>query len=316
MMKRFIFNLFKFSVFTGLFYIIIISLWSWIMPPFMAKNVRNCIGCYGHLNTRVKEIPNYQNIDILILGSSHAYRGFDTRIFKEYDLSIFNLGSSSQSPIQTNILLSQYLDQLTPKLVILEVYAGTLEIDGVESSLDLAANNKVDYNYLKTLPDLKNIQSLNSAIYGIFREKLGLNKEFIEDSIQGSDQYIQGGYVETKFRKNSLIDEEKRAWRLNPTQLSYLKKNIQLLESKHIPFILVQTPITQKLYNHRTNHNEVDSLLSSLGRYKNFQGELDLNDTIDFYDSNHLNQLAVKRFNEYFIEYLKKNNFINNIITF
>src|SRR5690606_10648065 len=159
-----ILNLSVFSIFVLIFYVVILSFWSWKMPDFMAKNVRNCIGCYGHLNTRVKEIPNYKNVDILILGSSHAYRGFDTRIFKRNGIKAFNLGSSSQSPIQSHVLLSQYLDDLNPKLIVLEVYVGTLEIDGVESSLDLAANNKMDWNYIKTLPDLKNIKSINSAI--------------------------------------------------------------------------------------------------------------------------------------------------------
>ena len=66
---------------------------------------------------------------------------------------------------------------------------------------------------------------------------------------------------------------------------------------------MVQTPISQKLYNSKTNNKEVDILLSTFGKYKNFQGEIKFNDTIDFYDSNHLNQKAVERFNEKFIEY-------------
>lgn len=281
------------------------------MPDFMAKNVRNCIGCYGHLNTRVKEIPNYKDVDLLILGSSHAYRGFDTRVFEKHGLSAFNLGSSSQSPIQTNVLLNQYLDHLNPKLVVLEVYAGTLGIDGVESSLDLAANNKMDWNYIKTLADLKNIRSVNSAIYGSFREVFGLNDNFVEDLIQAEDKYVKGGFVETEFRQNPLNNEKSQAWEINPTQIKYLERNIELLNDKNIPFILVQAPITNKLYQAKTNNEEVDQLLSKLGHYKNFQGDLELNDTLDFYDSNHLNQPAVERFNAYFLNYLKTEN-LNN----
>ncbi len=295
-----------FTVFASLFYAVILSLWSWKMPDYMAKNVRNCIGCYGHLNTRVKEIPKYKDIDVLILGSSHAYRGFDTRVFEKEGLKAFNLGSSSQSPMQSYILLHQYLDQLNPKLVVLEVYAGTLGIDGVESSLDLAANNKMDFNYLRTLPDLKNIRSVNSAIYGSFREFLGLNDDFVEDSIQAEDRYVKGGFVETEFRQNPWKNEKTKPWDINPTQIKYLKKNIQFLKDKKVPYLLVQTPITQKLYNSKTNNEEIDRMLSELGEYKNFQGELELNDTIDFYDSNHLNQPAVERFSTYFIQYLKK----------
>lgn len=275
------------------------------MPPFMAKNVQNCIGCYGHLNTRVKDISNFKDVDILVLGSSHAYRGFDNRVFEKHGIKLFNLGSSSQSPMQTNILLNQYLEQLSPKFVVLETYAGVLGIDGVESSLDLAVNNKMDINYYKTLLDLKNIRSMNSAIYGSFREIFNLNENFKEDLIQNEDKYVSGGFVETEFRVNPFDEEKPMPWEINSTQIKYLKSNVELLKGKNIPFILVQTPITQRLYNSKTNNTEVDSLLNSLGNYINFQNKVELNDTIDFYDSNHLNQHAVEKFNEYFITYIQ-----------
>lgn len=309
-MKRYILNLLKFGIFATVFYIVAISLWSWMMPPFMAKNVRNCIGCYGHLNTRVKEISDYKNTDILFLGSSHAYRGFDTRIYEKHGLKTFNLGSSSQSPIQTYILLNQYVDDLNPKLVVLEVYAGTLGIDGVESSLDLAANNKIDFNYIKTLPDVPNILTYNTVIYGYFRQAFNLNESFKEDLKQAEDSYVKGGFVETEFRKNTMTDPKSSKWIIDPIQIKYLNKNISLLKQKNIQYLLVQTPITKTLYQSKTNNEEVDSLLKNLGNYKNFQGDLELNDSIDFYDSNHMNQPAVVKFNEHFIEYLRTINLI------
>lgn len=305
-MKKFVKNLILFSAFASLFYIMILSLWSWVMPFYMAKNVRNCTGCYGHLNTRVKEIPQYKDVDIIVLGSSHAYRGFDPRVFEEAGIKLFNLGSSSQSPIQSNVLLNQYIDDLNPKLVVLEVYAGTLGIDGVESSLDLAANNKMDWNYYKTLKDIRNLQTYNSTIYGSFRELFNLNEGFEEELVQEEDVYVNGGYVETIYRQNPMNDEKSRPWKIEPVQLKYLKENIEFLKRKEIPCLLMQTPITQKLYESRTNNEEVDSLLSELGSYKNFYYSLRLNDSLDFYDSNHLNQEAVVRFNKVFIDYLKQ----------
>jgi hypothetical protein len=309
-MKKFLLHFLKFTLFAGVFYAVVLCIWSWIMPDFMAKNVRNCIGCYGHLNTRVKEIPKFKDVDILVLGSSHAYRGFDNRVFEKYGLKLFNLGSSSQSPMQTNVLLNQYVDQLNPKLVVLESYAGVLGLDGVESSLDLAANNQMDHHYYKTLFDLKNIRSINSAIYGTFREILGLNDNFVEDSIQAEDKYVSGGFVETEFRQNPYTAEKENPWEISATQLNYLEKNIELLKEKNIPYLIVQTPITKRLYEARTNNAEIDSILNSYGTYKSFQTDLNLNDTIDFYDSNHLNQEAVVKFNEVFIEYLRKQKLI------
>lgn len=98
-MKLFIKNIILFTCYILLFYIIVTPLWSFVMPNFMAKNVRNCVGCYGHLFSRVRDAEKMKNPDILFLGSSHAYRGFDTRIFSKHGITSFNLGSSAQTPI-------------------------------------------------------------------------------------------------------------------------------------------------------------------------------------------------------------------------
>ncbi|MDY3389578.1 hypothetical protein PG331_10045 [Riemerella anatipestifer] len=102
-----------------------------------------------------------------------------------------------------------------------------------------------------------------------------------------------------------MLEEAKGKWELNPKQIEALKENLDYIKKRNIPYILVQAPITKKLYESKTNNKSVDSLLSTMGTYKNFYGELPLNDTIDFYDSNHLNQEAVVKFNESFITYLK-----------
>ena len=88
------------------------------MPPFLAKNVRSNIAAYGHFFSRSRDAENIKNPDILFLGSSHAYRGFDTRMFSQANISSFNLGSSSQSPINTQVLLKQYLQKINLKLLL------------------------------------------------------------------------------------------------------------------------------------------------------------------------------------------------------
>src|SRR5689334_14184152 len=102
-MRKFIFNLFAAILAFGIFYIVAVAALGTL--PF--KNLNYRLGAYGHLFTRVKEIDSVKKVDILFLGSSHSYRGFDPRIFKQYGLTSFNLGSSSQTPIQAKILLEK-----------------------------------------------------------------------------------------------------------------------------------------------------------------------------------------------------------------
>lgn len=305
-MKDFIKNTILFVLFAGVFYLVALPVWSYVMPPFMAKNVRSCVGCYGHLFTRVREAEATKNPDILFLGSSHAYRGFDPRVFEKEGISVFNLGSSSQSPLNTKVLLHQYFDKIQPKMIIYEVYAGTLTSDGVESSLDLLSNNKIDENSVKMAKEIHQLTTYNTLIYGAFRQFFGLNENFQEPTTQENDTYVKGGFVESKFVRNPLREEKPSRWELNPKQIETLRENIAFMKEKNVPVLLVQAPITKKLYEAKTNNKEVDSLLSTLGEYKNFYGVLPLNDTLDFYDSNHLNQPAVVKFNEELIKYLKE----------
>jgi len=309
-MKKFLLNLLKFIAFAIPFYVIAICLWSWIMPQFLAKNTRNKLASYGHLYSRVRDVENIKNPDILFLGSSHAYRGFDTRVFAKHGIKAFNLGSSSQSPINTQVFLKQYLDKIQPKFVVYEVYAGTLCTDGVESSLDMLINGKIDKNTVEMSLKVHNLMTYNTLFYGYFRQIFNLNQNIKEPEKQGDDFYVEnGGFVETTVaRENTSLDFEKSKWELNDKQIQALRENIEILQQRKIPFLLVQTPITKALYNSKTNNKEVDDLLNKLGKYKNFTGSLNFDDRKDFYDDNHMNQKAVVEFNEKFIEYLKTQN--------
>jgi len=210
-------------------------IWSSVMPPFMAKNVRNCMGCYGHTFTRMKDAAKTKDIDVLIVGSSHAYRGIDPRIFEKEGITAFNLGSSSQTPINTKALLHQYLDKIEPKMVLYEAYAGTLTIDGVESSLDLLSNNKIDINAINMADEIHNLLAYNTLLFSSFRQTFGLNKNFKEAPKQAGDHYISPtGFVETEYRKNIFNKEDKTHWDLRENQKEELTNNINYIKSKGI----------------------------------------------------------------------------------
>ena len=298
MMKKFLINISLFGLFAIVFYLVIMPLWSSVLPFYMSKNVRSCMGCYGHTFTRMQDAQKTKNVDVLIVGSSHAYRGIDPRILQKDGISAFNLGSSAQTPINTKVLLHQYLEQIKPKLVVYEAYAGTMNIDGVESSLDILSNNKIDINSIKMANEVHNLLAYNTLIFSGFRQTFGLNKTFNEVANQGVDTYISPtGYVETKFRNNIFNNENISKWDLRETQKEEFENNIQYIKSKGIEVYIIQAPITNTLYKSINNNKEVDQFLGKLGHYKNYQNLVELKDSTDFFDNNHLNQIGVEKFN-------------------
>ena len=88
-----------FMIFCAFMYGVLLVVWAAILPAKFAGNVKHPLGGGGHLHTRLAEVQDHAPVDILFLGSSLAYRGFDTRIWKERGYTAFNLGSSAQSPV-------------------------------------------------------------------------------------------------------------------------------------------------------------------------------------------------------------------------
>jgi hypothetical protein len=293
-----------FIPFSIVVYLLLIICWGNYIPDEYKKNLNYEIGSYGHMYSRLQNIKDVNDVDILFLGSSHAYRGFDPRIFKQYGLNTFNLGSSSQTPIQTEILLRRYLDEINPKLIIYEVYPATFLSDGVESSLDIIANDRNDFESIKMALIQNHIKVYNTLIYGFYRDFFKKNINFKEEVVIGDDTYIEGGFVEKKLQYFEPTEFDKEAWHFNDQQLKSFEKALLLIKERNIPFILVQAPITQAKYQSITNNSEFDDKIKKYGVYYNFNELIELNDELHFYNSHHLNQIGVQIFNTKLIEML------------
>ena len=209
--------------FLSLFYSGCILLWHLLFPRDITKNLSDRLGSYGHLNRRIQELKTFGDIDVLFLGSSHAYRGFDPRIFMQHGIRSFNLGSGSQSPIQTEILLKRYLNILNPKLVVYEVFPRNLSIDGVESALDLIANDKIDHLTIKMALDLNHIKVYNTVILGVIKDLLNLDRDYVEPIRKGRDTYVKGGFVEKRI---SFFNNRRKYSKKNGSWLNIKKKHL------------------------------------------------------------------------------------------
>lgn len=306
-MKKFISNTILFLLFSILFYLIFLFIWGRYLPSIFKPNVNYRIGSYGHNYSRLSEVKNYRDIDILFLGSSHAYRGFDTRIFLNNGYKTFNLGSSAQTPVQTKVLLKRYLESLNPKLVIYEVYPATFTIDGVESSLDIIANDNIDLHSLNMALQINNIKTYNALIYGFICELLGLNESFSEPIIKGNDKYISGGYVKKKLSFYQPTEFKKNEISMKDYQLESFSEIVQMLKNRNIELVLVYAPIPSVNYKSYSNNNYYDSIMKRYSSYYNFNGLVSLDDSLHFYDSHHLNQNGVGIFNKKLIELLNEN---------
>jgi hypothetical protein len=312
-MKKFILSFLLLTFITGVFHIISVLVWSNKKLTLFEPNVNYKIGYAGHLYSRISEVKNQKDIDILFLGSSRTYRGFDTRIFSKFGFRTFNLGSSGQTPIQTNLLLNRYLEILNPKTVIMEVNPLTFSIDGVESSLDIIANDRNDLYSLGMVLKLNNIKTYNTYLVGLVIDLFNINKAFIELPLKGTDTYIPGGFVEKEMDYNDVFSFPERLVTIDENQLEQFSKIISKLQNNNTTIILVYAPIPNTYYKSYSNIKYFDSLMVSYSEYYNFNKTMTLNDSLHFYDQNHLNQNGVRLFNNKLIELLKARSSTNEI---
>jgi len=301
-MRRFVTSSMIFVLFFSLCYPVYLFICDSI-PVIHLPNLTYTLGGYGHLHSRLEEINEFKDVDILFLGSSHAYRGFDVRVFTEYGFKTFNLGSSSQTPIQTQLLLKRYLNYLNPKLVIYAIAPDIFTSDGVESAIDIISNSKPDYLSLQMIVKINNLKVYNTLILGGMRELLNTNDGFSQQIREGTpdyfDTYISGGYVEKNTNRfyNTKNNYEESEHKIEETinnfkqyQLNAFSQIIKDFSNRNIKYILVVTPVVNNIIN-----NNFDYIIQQYGGYYDFNKILDFSDNY-FYDANHLRQEGVEIF--------------------
>ncbi len=296
-MLKFIKNTFQFLIFTGFFYVVFLILWGDFAP--IKKNLNYKIGPNGHTFTRLNELKNTKNIDLLFLGSSHTYRGFDTRIFNEAGYKSFNMGTNSQTPIQTEFLLNRYLDSLNPKIIVFEVCPFVFSLDGVESTLEIISNDNIEFETIKLALKQNHLKIYNTLIYAIYREIFHDDiNNYSESRKRNNDTYVDGGFVELKlkFYKHKRFD--KKMWEYNKDQFESFQNIIKMLSERNIELLLVQAPVTSDLYNSYENNEAFDEGMIKYGNYNNFNELIQLNDSIHFFDYHHMNKNGIKLFNK------------------
>ncbi|MES2798450.1 MAG: hypothetical protein V4638_00410 [Bacteroidota bacterium] len=309
-MKKFGSTLLLFVPFAISLYILFVFLSGSYLPDSMHSNLVYNVGSAGHSFSRFQELKEQKNIDLLFIGSSHAYRGFDPRLFP--DFQTFNIGSSSQTPIQSEMLIKRHVKKLNPKWVIYEVYPLTFSMDGVESAVDLIANDKNDFQSFRMAIKTNKIKVYNTLIFGFLNDMLHVNSNHKEAIKKYNDTYISGGYVERKlaFYKAEKVPT-KRKYEFNEAQFCAFNASLAYLRDMGIKVILVQTPIVESEYESYSNNSKFDLLMRSTKLpYYNFNKLMHLDDSLHFYDKSHLNQNGVQIFNKKLREVIKSNDLL------
>ncbi|MFT2010251.1 hypothetical protein ACMA1I_16370 [Pontibacter sp. 13R65] len=275
----------------------------------------------GNTTRRMQEVAQITGpVDFLFIGSSHAYRGFDTRIFDEAGYSSFNLGTTAQSPLNTYYLLQDHLPRLQPKYLVVELYWEVLKDNGAEACIDLLSSVPVNKTMVEMTVSTQNVSTFNTLIAAAFSRIWEPQKQ-VEPILNTTEQYIPGGFVSSTLthQTSNLNKLKPKEAKLKPEQLVYLEKIIQQARFHGATPLFVVAPVTNEYKTAVKNYSAfMKQLTNYLQQYdialldfNEGKYQLHLSSETDFYDYHHLTQPGVRKFNLFLLEALRQEKLLN-----
>jgi hypothetical protein len=270
-----------------------------------------------HPRIRWEEFYNISNknerLDLIFLGSSHAYRSFDPKIFNSsMGINSFNMGHSSQNPVDSYYVLKEVLKYQKPKVVVFEQY---FVIDEGENTDFTSATYTYDYikpsfNKFSCLVNEFNVKDYPKAILMAVRDKNNwidrniikanilreykLIKQFAtgkKDSEETPNKSLKGevyqglGYVSNDgiASEKELITENQfknyNGPNWNEKRLVYNNKVLQLCKENNIKVIMVTAPLPPASLKLIKNYDEIHNKYQKIAN----------NNGVEYLDYNYIN---------------------------
>lgn len=251
----------------------------------------------GDTYKRYAEFDPAKEYEVWVLGSSHAYRGYDPRLFDERGIRMYNLGSSAQVLRDTDILLSHFLKKGKPKMLILDVYPGAFEEEGTESVSRLLPNfdSDVARDLMLAYGDWRGVNMYFNSVFNPNPPLTDLHEE-------ANGTYIPGGYVEKKESPSGKFDFSKtgKEFLPHPKNVKGFEHILKTAQKSGIPLLLFCHPLpleTGRAEVAGMNQLIRDHLKSGM-LYFDYSFDHPLDFSSHFYDYHHMNAAGVAWYNK------------------
>jgi len=270
------------------------------------------------------------NLDVLILGSSHAFRSYDPSIIEEelgMPNTVFNFGSAAQTPVTSYFVLEEVLSKHQPKAVILDVYVMTFtsdyQLDNGRYNYSPMQDGVAKSTFLKEGFSLKEQAYLLAFPSYVYRNYLKnkLNKQLGKPYIPNNrGVYAKRGFAynrDTLALEKLRFDNQFSKFKIKPDQITkqniaYTQRIIERCQAANIPIILVSSAMPIASVEHIENYGEITDFfaekaatfkVSYLDYNVNRIGEL--KDEFHYFDDDHMNLAGAQLFSKSIAQYLK-----------
>lgn len=250
---------------------------------------------------RFEGFDTTRRYDVVVLGSSHAYRGYDPALFAARGWDLHVLGSSAQTAMHGHYLLRDLLPSGRTGLLIIDLYAPTTWMqDGLESTSLLTRNLPWDRTARSISWAQQDLRAWNMWMLRL----IGTNERPLP-----ADTTCRSGYCPQPDSLHRAVQPvPPRAFTPLPHQLEHFRRMLALADERGIPTVLV----THYLHGssdralHEAFHRQVMEELRAYPhiRYIDLAYGHAADDRHHFHDQGHLNQAGVDLFNDQLMDSL------------
>lgn len=262
------------------------------------------------------------SVDVLVLGSSHAYQGINTAVmWNEYGYAAFDLCGAAQPIWNTYYYLEEALKTQTPKVIILDVY--TLHYSGEYGETSFAIKNTYGLKWSDTKKEAIEV-SFDHTDTGIqyYLDVLQYHSRYSD--LNKTDFYPyqanRAMYENHKgfycyFRSEAVNEPDLTGVNyineMSDKSMFYYKMILELAQSKNIPVIVTAIPFAAEPF-HQGFFNQAEAVANDYGvPFYNFLTEykeaVGIDYKTDFADNQHLNYLGNTKLTRFIANRLKEN---------
>ena len=301
-------KLFRFLVFLAIGVLLFCGFWK----VFHFKYARQLQVYYG--------LPR-DTVDVLIVGSSHAYKHIDPSIlFEEDGISAYVLGSAAQPIWNTYYYIVEALKTQSPKLVIVECYKTTVPSDYSDdpTTVKAVSNMKLSWNRMEAI---WNSVGDRSKLIDYFLEfpwfhsryrELGSGDFVLDYGSTDGNKYYLGYNPQNKSIKTELPEWGKVTDRKKLTEKNelYLNKIISLSKEKGFELLFIITPFSDTTADRQLTYNALQDFADEKGvLFLNCNlliEDIGLEPKVDFSSSRHLSIIGAEKTTRFLAQYIRQ----------
>ncbi len=280
-------------------------------------------------------------LDMVFVGSSHSYCTFDPDVFdNELNISSFQMGTPLQYAYTTYYELLEIFKTQSPRVVVYETYFGVLEspfepkqADALfqvlkESSLKddyikevFPFNERLKYYYKPTRYQQDYMQWKSKDIAHNVESYFEVYKKL--KAKNGTEEYRSKGFVDCDIiipedeydRTNQFKNRDGANFKLDPTQIFYLKRIKELCEEQNAHLVFVTAPIANVSMDWIKNYDKINQVITEIAQemnvpyidYNIINQDEKLLENHHFRDDAHLNSSGAFIISKHFSNWLKAN---------